>query len=235
VEHESQWCHNVHMLSRPWSWASGTTGGTDAYVALSFKSIADEQEFDQQYGYVARLDVAALAGANAAGVVRPVPCSAIMGGSIDARPHGRSIATAATISIGARLNHLSHVAGPPAYALGPNVASKTFAPMRWGRLHAAGDDLVPVEAGVGWVRFFHEPSWTVRRDGSQPAQPDTPAWTGVSKAISLPVETPAGLALTGGVTQAYDGEQMVELGFMWAPEILRVDVNAASGGPGQAP
>jgi hypothetical protein len=234
VEHESQWCHNVHMLSRPWAWAGGTTGTIEAFCALSFKSIADGQEFDQQYGYVARLDVAALAGANAAGVVRPVPCSAIMGGSIDARPHGRATATANTLSIGVRLNHLSHAAGPPAYTLGPNVTTKRFACARWGQLKSSQDsdadtELQPVMAGVGWVLFTHEPESTIRRDTLQPTQPDTPAWRGASRALSLPVESPVGLVLSGGVTQAYDGEQMVENGFLWAPEIVDIEVTAMGG------
>jgi hypothetical protein len=231
---DSQWCWNLHMLSRPWPWAAGTTGETEAYVGVSFKSIADGQEFDQQYGYIVRLDLAATEAASGPGVVRPIPCSAIMGGSIDARPHGSTPAVGTTdISNGKRMNHVSSVGGPPTYTLGPHVTTNRFACIRWGQLKASQDDadseLQPAMAGVGSVLFFPEPEWTIRRDASQPTQPDTPAWLGASRALSLPVETPAGLAFSGGVTQAYDGEQMVENGFLWAPEIVDIEVTAMGG------
>jgi hypothetical protein len=225
--HESQWCRNLHLLSRAWTWASGTTGVLEVFVAVSYKTINDGGEFEQMFGYVVRLDHAALAGANAAGVIRPIPCSAIMDGSIDARPHGSGPNGSLLTSIGCRVNHLSHVTGPPTYTLGPDVASVVFSVTQWGRNAVIEDannfELQPVEAGAGWVKYHHEPPWTVRRDDKQPTQPDTPAWRGVSKALQLPVPTPAGLALSGGVVTAYDGQQPVELGFLWSPEILAAE------------
>ena len=223
-----QWNLGLHSL---WSWASGTVGITEVYAAVTFKSIDDGQEFDQQYAYVVRLDVAALATAPA-GTIRPVPCAAIMSGAFDARPHGASPFSSADVSIGARLNHSSRAVGPPQYALGQGIKTKTFACTMWGRLVAVSDEpteLHPAEAGIGLVSFDHEPPWTVRRDPSEPTQPDTPAWTGVSKAMCLPLETPAGLALSGGCTQAYDGEQLVELGYLWAPEIVDLQVTSMGG------
>jgi hypothetical protein len=222
--HESQWCKNVHMLSRPWTWASGVSGALEAFVALSFKSIADDQEFDQMYGYVVRLDVAALNDANAAGVIRPIPVSAIMSGTVDARPHGKGPTGAATISIGCRLNHLSHVSGPPQYTLGPDLKSVLFAITRWSRLKASQDadstvHVQPVEAGVGYIRFYHADPWMLPRDASEPTQPDTPAWRGSTRTLAKPVSTPAGLIWAGGLTSCYDGQQVVELGYLWVPEL----------------
>lgn len=225
-----QWCWNVHLLSRAWSWAAGTVTLTEIYCGLSFKSMDNGQEFDQQYGYVARWDVNAFNGASEA-TIRPIPVAALMDGSLDARPHGQS--PAGNFTIGCRLNHLSHAPGPPAYTLGPNLKTKLFAFTRWGRLLASQDadsdtELVPVDAGIGWFRFHHEPAWMTRRDDAEPTQPDTPAWRGASEAIALPVPTAAGLMLTGGVAAAYDGEALVEHGFMWAPEIIAAEITGAA-------
>lgn len=228
--YQPQWLWNVGLHST-WTWAGGTTGQTEVYACVTFKSIADGQEFDQMFAYLVRWDVQAFATASV-GTLRPIPVSAIMGGSFDSRPHGESPYTAANLSIGARLNHSSRTVGPPQYTLGLANKSKTFACTRWGRLKAVSDDpgeLHPVEAGIGHVTFYPEPPWTVRRDGGEPTQPDTPAWSGVSKAHCLPVETPPGLVLTGGVTQAYDGEQLVELGYLWNPEIVDIQVTAMGG------
>ena len=226
VLHESQWVWGLHLLSRLWTHATGTTGQNEAYAALSFKSIRDGGEFDEMRAFIVKLGVPELAGANAAGVIRPIPVSAIMGGSVDGRPHGVGPTGSSLISIGTRVNHIPHVSGPPQYTLGPRVKSVSFPCIRWGRLVAIEDsgrtELQPVEAGVGRICFKHEPPWTVRRDTREPTQPDTPAWRGVSDAMSLPVLTPAGLVLTGGVTQAYDGQQVSEIGFFWC-EILAAE------------
>lgn len=232
---EIQWAWNLHLLSRAWRWASGTLTSYEIFTACSFKSMADGQEFDQQYGYVVRWDVADWRNA-AQATVRPIPVAALMDGSVDARPHGTS--PAYLLTIGVRLNHLSHAPGPPAYTLGPNLKSKLFALTRWGRYvvvnDGSGSELHPAEAGVGWLRHHHEPPWTARRTDVEPTQPDTPAWRGASEAIALPVPTPAGLVFTGGVATAYDGECAAELGFLWVPEIVNVDVANAGGNVGDA-
>jgi hypothetical protein len=224
------WGKNLSMASRPWVTASGFTGTNDLFVAAGFKSVEDGQEFDQGYGYVVRLPIGPTG--DGAGQVRPIPHTAIMGGSFDARPHG-SIPTGSVLNIGARINHVSSVGGPPQYTLGPNVKTRIFGCVRWGRfklvLDAGSGELTPIEAGAGYVRFHYEPAWTIRRDALEPTQPDTPAWKGVSKALSLPLEIPSGLLLTGGVAQAYDGEQLVEAGFMWAPEIMGATAVGAGG------
>lgn len=235
VRHESQWLLNCSILAGPWSWASGTPVGLEIYVAVAFKSVSDGDEFAQQCGYVVRLDVAALPGANAAGVVRAIPVSAIMSGTIDARPHGVGPIGNTLVSIGARCNHTSRISGPPQYTLGPDRKSVMWAHIRWSRLARSQDadavlgELQPVEAGVGFGKFFHEDPWTVARDTKEPTQPDTPSWRGVARTMALPVETPAGLVWTGGITTCYDGRWIGELGYLWTPEILAVTA-AESGG-----
>lgn len=229
--YNSQLLWNVHLESRLWVWPSGVTGELECYSGWGFKSIADGDEFSQMFGGVMRYTVHELPTA-ALLAVRPVPASIQANGTWDSRPHGISPAT--LVTIGKRLNHLSHVTPPPQYSLGPDGKTVLFAHTRWGRLAAISDspgsELQPVEAGIAYHRFDHEPPWTVRRSTLEVTQPDTPAWRGVSRGHALPVETPAGLVWTGGVMSTYDGRQVVELGFMWGAEILSAEPVGAGGG-----
>lgn len=242
AQHESQWVYGVQMASRPWHWSDGPAS-SDIYVALAFQSLADGQEFEQSFVYVARLFWQELQGANGAGVIRPVVCAAMTGGDLDARPHGESPVVGANIvSIGSRMNHVPSPSGPgrssPAategYALTPHGKTMTFAIIRWSRLVATYDgtstDLNPLQALVGFVRFFHEDPYIVRRDPLESSQPDSPNWEGSSsKEMSRPIAVPTGLVLTGGVLVAHEGTQPVEVGYFWAPEILSAQAFVGGG------
>lgn len=235
-EYGSHWLWNVHLLSRLWTWASGTPGFLEAYVAVSHKSIADGGEYAEQQGYVVRLDVASLpiaAEDELAGSIRPIPVSAMMDGSVDARPHGMAPLSFANVSIGVRMNHLSHVTPPAAYTLGPDRKAMTFAICQWTRLAISDDDeeeLQPTGAAVGWCRFVHDEAWMLARDPKEPAQPDLPQWRGsAQRGMARPVETPAGLMFTGGVTTIFDGNRLVENGFLWGTEILSASASAMGG------
>ena len=222
ITYRSHWLKNVHLESRLWTWDSGVTGQLEAFCGWAFKTIYDGGEFNQMVGGVMRLDVQALDDyPETSGVIRPIPCSVVVNGTWDARPHGETPSTG-DLSPGKRLNHLSHVTGPAAYTLGPYKKGMLFAHTRWARL-ALGEDgaeeLVPVEAGIACHQFTHEPPWTLVRDPKEPAQPDTEAWRGVTPSHALPVETPAGLVWTGGVTTTYDGYQKTEMGFLFNVEL----------------
>lgn len=226
------WLRNLHMASRPWSWSSGTTLGRAAFLWATFKSLADGGEFSQSYAYCLRFDIAELAAAST-GTIRPIPVSAIMDGSVDARPHGEA-PIASQLSFGQRLNHLPHVVRPPLHALGPDLKSCTTVLLHWTRLFLGGtsadeNELLPAATKISLIPFYHEDPWAIRRDPDEPAQPDTPAWRGVAPSSVLPVEVPGSLLLAGGVTRTYDGQQLVELGFLWTPEIVAVSNTGVSG------
>jgi len=232
----SQWVKNVHLESKAWTYSTATTLVLDAYCAVSHKSSADGQEFDQQQHYVIRWPLAEIAAASTFGTVYPVPVSALMDGSFDCRPHAYTpAATPLNVDIGKRLNHLSDIAVAPQYTLGPYLKTVWYACTRWQRLVAAegGDaatELQPAGAAAGWVRFHHEDPWVIRRDSKEPTEPDTPAWRGNnSRPMALPVQTSAGLVFTGGVTNLYDGEQPTEIGFLWTPEIVLASPVAMGG------
>jgi hypothetical protein len=228
--YSSQWVLGWHLLARVWTWASGVTGSLDAFALLGWKSIADGQEFDQMIGLAVKLET--FSGESyAAGFIRPIPVCALTAGSIDTRPHGASPYDGSLPSIGVRVNHLSHVTGPPAYTLGPDGKTVLIATMRWQRLVTGNqaNELQPAIAAVGYYRHYHEDAWTVRRDAKEATQPDTPAWRGANtRPMALPVETTAGLVISGGVTTAYDGRRPVPMGFFHAPEIS-VAVSGAGG------
>lgn len=237
---DSHWAYGVTLASKPWCWATGITAEVDVYVMLAFKSLRDTAEFEQSYGYIARLDLPSLATASGPGTIRPVVSSAMMTGDIDAQPHGSS-PVIPDLSIGQRLNHLPAPSGPgrststgvEGYSLGPWGKSEFIAFRRWTRLILTSDtnvpELLPVQAAVGYVRFFHEPAWMARRWELEATQPDTPQWNGSAPApMSVPLATPAGLLFTGGVTMAYDGDHPVELGYFWNPELI--EANATGGG-----
>lgn len=235
-EYPSQWILNVHLLSRPWTWASGIPGFLECYVAISHKSITDGQEFSEMQGYIVRLDMLSLPNTDElSGVIRPIPVAALMDGTVDARPHGASPVSSVTdVSIGTRMNHLPHVTPPAAYVNGPDRKAVTFAICAWTRLVPSEDDggfeVQPTGAAVKWVRFFHEEPWMLRRDEKEPEQPSLPQWRGANlRGVARPVETPAGLVFTGGITSIGDGERFVELGYLWGTEILAVDVTAMGG------
>ncbi len=239
--HESQWAYGVQLASKAFR-CPDAFGGYDAYVALGFLSLADGQEYEQSYTYVMRARWTELADANAAGVIRPEICSAMMDGSMDARPHGFSpTVSPLTSPIGQRLNHLPHVNGPgrsspaanPGYTLGPNIKAMSWAALRYTRLVLTVDDLQPLQAGIDIVRFFWEDPWIVRRGDLEAAQPDEPNWRGyTTRSMSKALQLPTGLLLTGGVTMCYDGQQPVELGYFHAPEILEIATNGGGGSLG---
>jgi hypothetical protein len=222
----SQWRYNLQMISRPWVWASGTATVNEAYVGCAFKSVSDGQEFDQSFAFVVCLSYNEMSAAPA-GALAPIPTTAVMGGSVDARPHGQA-PTVADLSVGIRMNHLSHATDPPQYPLGPDHASILFATITFNTLvqtqDGTGTELIPGQAGVGYIRHYHTDPWQVRQDPKQPAQPDAPSWVGsTARTMAQPLETAGGLVLTGGVTSTFDGQQLVELGFMHAPEIVNID------------
>jgi hypothetical protein len=226
-----QWVLGWHLLSRVWTWASGTTGTLDAYALLGWKSIADGQEFDQMIGLAVKLEVW-IGDDYGGGTVRPIPVCALTAGSLDTRPHGSSPYDGTLPGIGQRVNHLSHVTGPPAYTLGPDGKTVLLATIRWQRLVSGNeaDELQPALAAVGYYRHYHEEPWTIRRDTKEATQPDAPAWRGCNaRPVALPIETTAGLVFSGGVTTAYDGRRPVPLGFFHAPEITVSPVGAGGG------
>jgi hypothetical protein len=222
---DAQWCWNLHMVSRPWTWASGVALTSNVYVCASFKSIDDGQEWGQTYGYVFDLDYLRTSTASAVQEVYPKPVGAAMNGTFDGRPTAWTPEGIASLSpgIGKRMNHVSHVVGPPQYATGPNLKSVSFAHLAWSRLVTVTRDEGELEPAISRVRewvHYHEEPWIHRRDTKEPAAPSTSNYKGAPhRASGTSIECAGLLVMPGGVTSLYDGAQIVEQGFLWAPEV----------------
>lgn len=228
---DAQWCWNLHMVSRPWTWASGVALTSNVYVCVSFKQIHDGQEWGQTYGYVVDLDYRRSSQASGVRQVYPKVVGAAMNGTFDGRPTAWTPLGIASLSpgIGKRMNHVSHVVGPPQYTLGPALKSVSFAHLAWSRMVTVTRDEGELEPAISRVRewvHYHEEPWMHRRDPKEPSAPSTENYKGSMHRASGMAEECAGLlVLPGGVTSLYDGAQIVEHGFYWAPEVTLASLN----------
>lgn len=232
---DAQWCWNLHMVSRPWTWASGVALTSNVYVAVSFKQIHDGQEWGQTYGYVVDLDYLGTSTSTAAQQVYPKPVGAAMNGTFDGRPTAWTPGAIASLSpgIGKRMNHVSHVVGPPQYDNGPALKSVSFAHLAWSRLVTVTYDEGELEPAISRVRewvHYHEEPWIIRRDSKEPSAPNANYKGAMHRASGMAIECASMLVMPGGVTSLYDGVQIVEQGFLWAPEVTLASANDASGG-----
>ncbi len=242
--------YNLTMLSRPWAYASHDVTGAEpnVYVAVGFKSLRDGagdsggSEWSQAYGYVVNLDNQLWTGT--ATTVRPRPAAKMIAGDMDSRSCS-AIAFAGGPSpipdmIGERrMNHLSHVSAAP--LSGPDLKTRTYAAITWGHAHTRSDDpgeIFPAGATVTGFRYHMEEPWVMHRNvltgtataDLDPAQPSTNVKTTYPWSNHQGVQVGRDLVMSGGVPSVYDGKQLVEWNFLWAPEI-DVDTDA---GPGLA-
>ena len=231
----AQHCPNLHLVSKPWARASGVAFTDSVYCLASFKSLTDGQEWDQSYGFVLDLDARSWTEEAAIGDVRPKPVSVLNTGALmDGRTTAASPNSNATGpgTIGKRMNHLSDVSGAPDYSMGPDATSVTVAAMFWESLvkqqdsDVAEDSLQPALASIRGVRFHHIDPW-IRLDDDEPNLSGTENFRGVAAySAGQSVAVPGGLIYGGGIMSAYDGRQLVELGFLWAPEIVSIGSGA---------
>ncbi len=236
----TQHCPNLHLVSKPWARGSGVALQDNVYCLAAFKSLSDGQEWDQSYGFVLNLGKLEWSSGAAVGSLRPYPVSAINTGAlIDGRKTATSPALVAASGPGApgkRMNHLSGVSGAPTFGLGPDATSVTVAAVFWEQLVAQQDSDVtegsfqPAKASVRGVRFHHADPWS-RLDSSEPSYTADTNFRGLSRySVGESVEVAGGLVYGGGVMSTYDGRQLVELGFLWRPEITLVNGTTGAAG-----
>jgi hypothetical protein len=256
----------LHLGSRPWTWRKPLTlalgdPGLDVHVLLTFKQVAaavdgPPDEWAQQYAYVVSLDHESW---GVDGFVAPIVVSAIMRTLPDGRPAGDAPQRAGRINFDyldqdppehvrlsfRRSSHLSHVAGPPVYPLGPDRKTVSFAFAGWDRLTVGAAAkmskvtnaeekhpvMIPAMASIRQYEHYHQDPWQNVRDPQDPKEPAAALEANYKGAhhrpIALPVEIPGALVFCGGTTQVYSGAQLVELGYLWQPYIQGVSSSSA--------
>jgi hypothetical protein len=85
-------------------------------------------------------------------------------------------------------------------------------------------ELHPTRAAIRGYQFHHGAPWGHRRDDTEPnADTSANVKTCAPWAKSRATDLGEMLHFAGGVQQIYAGDDVVELGFLWAPEVLWID------------
>jgi hypothetical protein len=236
-------CANMHLISR----AFGLPGMSDiaspsqrVFIGAAWKNMGATwtyegdatvyetgTEWGQALGFVLDLDWQRW---DEDLTTRPYVVAQMPSTVFDARVGGRggplSAAFGASTVDGRRANHLSHVCAPPDF--GPSIKSMTFAHGAFGRVQNVGistgadaatdSKLFPVAAlGRAWEFDYEDPWITWRDDRSEPSM----NWRGIHDlAQHQALNVGRSLILGGSTPVIYDGIQVVELGFPYAPEIV---------------
>lgn len=221
---------NTTLQSKPWRYVSAQDVSSDVpqfFAALGFQNDQNDQEWEQSHQYFARYeaDASSLRGG-------PMVVATLSAGIADARPHGgvppqvgfvANILTPSASNPRKRRNHLPSAS--PAPSFGPLVHSYTTFLGRWSRIdtvQVASSSSVGITvagAALECTRFHHDDAWAFPYDDSNPALPTTP-YASVGPPQLESVHAGAGLFLSGGTPQTYDGSRFVEAGFPWRPEIV---------------
>lgn len=227
---------HLHMVSRPWAYADGTSLTsvlTNVYCACSYKSAYQTNDWEQAYIYVLNFNLA-MWELGALMAVQPRPILTVTsGGTPDARASGWHPEDQ-DVHVGGpskRINHVSSVAGAP--PSGADVKTRTVAIGMFARTAAIGVDsaggadydvseVQPENCGIRGLRVYMEDPQTVYRDPSLPTQPVDNFYGAYSRTMGQAIETGRSLFYSGGTPYVYDGRQVVESGFPWKPEILAV-------------
>jgi hypothetical protein len=240
------WCPNLHMASRPWSYASGTSvtsPSLDVYCMFTYRSATEQNEWAQAYAYACNLDFVMWGQVSTGQGLRPRPIVTITGDSIgipDARASGWQAESSAAVAEivhqtgpTKRRNHVPYPSAAP--PTGPDVKTRTV-PLPFfttigtisdvhdadggGTSNDVYQSTQPDWAGVRGIVVHMENPWTVYRDSTDPTQPVANFSAIYPRAMHQSVPWGRGLFIAGGTPQLYDGEAFVEVGFPWAPEIL---------------
>lgn len=225
-----------------WPYASGVALTNNAYALVGFTTLSDGQEWRQMIGLVVDLDYLATLAAGAtsgnAGTVQAKPVMTYNDGSFDARISGThsvpgNIVTGITGGVARRIGHLSHTVRPPQYTTGPKLKTVETAGVAWEHLMPVPDgssvELHPTQASIRGYEFHHEDPWLHRRDDSEPAAPAAAnVKTCAPWSIGQATDLGQFLHFAGGVQHVYAGERLVELGYLWSPQILDLSANGST-------
>lgn len=242
------WTAHLHMMSRPWAYASGssTSNATpNVYVVAGYRSIVDPNEWQQSYAYALNLDYALWNTVDSGAGLRARPIATYWTRGVpDTRASGWTPTNIEgfesdvhALGPTKRQNQISYASGAPPF--GPEVKTRTIAMITFGTIGTQSDYIVgtdsfvqvtgPERALLGAFKVFMEDPWLTYRDSSDPAQPIENFSSAYSRTMHQSVPCGLGLFVGGGTPQMYDGSQMVECGFPWKPELVDYFENGTGG------
>lgn len=232
--------YNLTMLSKPYAYRDAG-GDYSVYCGLGYKTHIAEGAGDpganwaQSVGFIC--DTGFQHWGAAANTVRPRPV-ANYNELVDARVAGASPADGSYDWAGTglivqarRANHLSNwIPGHP-YLVNTRKSRTVVWPF-WNRLqvvpNSGGEGFEPLGLTFKAITHVLEDPWTVDRDVGDFGEPTTNFHGCNHTSLYDNDATRDALVIAGGTPMSYDGQQIVELGFPWVPEII--DVAATAGG-----
>lgn len=247
------WCPHLQMCSRPWAYQNGQNGTVyDCYVLASYKSLYETNDWEQAYMFALNLDLQLWDSTGDDGLFQTRPILTVAGlvGVPDARVSKfhpeQGVATTTSSSPGTgpmkRINHVSSVSG--ANPTGPDVKTRTIAIGVFSRLVAVGvseddgtatayevEEKQPENAGIRGLKVYLEDPWAVYRDPALSTQPIDNFKAPYPRTQCQTIDAGRTLFISGGTPGLYDGQQPVECGFPWKPEI--VDITGTNLGSGE--
>lgn len=222
--------YNLHLIARPWAYATGEPAGTDerdVYCCVGFKSWRSSAEWEQKNYFVVALDAKDWGEANY--TVRPRPIVNLNLGTADARV-GRIPNESPQYR---ENNHLSHITFNTPWGI--DQRTRCFAAPIWTRVTSARttpavadadpdalSKLVPANASIVGYKVLMEAPQTINRD-----EENLPLFISGSHHGAYPwapyqsLQVGRSLAIAGGTPSMYDGAQVAEIGFSWWPEIWK--------------
>lgn len=253
------WASGLHMCSRPFAYAAGSTisNPTPAvYVLASLRGLVDAagdglttssggSTWSQAYHYGLNLDYHLWDEVDDGAGLRPRVVQTLYSVGIpDARSSGwhpeGTVGIGQDVHVGGptkRMNHISYASAAPPF--GPDVKTRTIGAILWAQLREFSDDgavltnaqptLQPEHADASAVVFYLEDPQTAYRDASDPTQPVGNFAFANPRAMCQQVEIGRALVSGGGTLYSYDGQRNVELGYVFIPEIIDYVVAGSSG------
>lgn len=239
------WAAHLHMCSRPFAYAAGSTvtNPTPAvYVLASYRSCVDVDPaatgvegsggsaWMQSYQYGLNLDYHLWDSVSDGAGLRPrVVDTMYTVGVPDGRASGwhpeGTEAIEQDVHVGGptkRMNHISYASAAPTF--GPDVKTRTIGTVLWSKLGDISDNGVsakaPERADASAAVLYLEDPQTIYRDSTDPDQPVDNFAVPYPRAMCQNVEIGRALVSGGGTLYSYDGQRNVELGFPYYPEII---------------
>ncbi len=232
------------MCSRPWVWQR-TEDESSAYLLVSYRSITSPFEWEQSYQFVVNLDLDRLS--EVPGLLRPriistvasigIPDGRTSGWMPDANSFNGTVHQSGPAK---RMNHVSSVADGP--RAGVEVKTKVVSSMLWSAADYpevidvsvsayAKPTKKPTNASVYNLVVFMEEPWAEYRDATLPEQPNAANFSASNpRAHCQAVEIARSTIFGGGTLHSYDGLRMMELGFLWSPEVHTITMQEIAEG-----
>lgn len=229
---ESFYARNICLLSEPWAYVGGRNTGdvrSNLYCLVGFKSVSEPHNWQQAVAYAVTWDYALWSTSNP-GQLRPRPIVNLTGYGIPhVEPAGYALNASIDIVGNAPRRRHCHLPVPHAGPSMPNrVKTIDVACIIYNRIAVQSVDgleagyvaaLVPTNSGVGSYTIYMEDPHLVYR-GEMPTQGDANFKQPYSRKMHQTVDIGPAAFISGGTPYIYNGKQVSECGFPWAPEII---------------